>query len=62
LENFLTQRGLLNKKPKRGDFINNGFLNKVYIRMYDIVFHTSSEVIGVQCVVSFSRADKTIIG
>jgi len=43
LENFLTQRGLLHKKRKRGDFIDNGFLNKVYIRMYDIVFHRSSE-------------------
>jgi len=43
LESFLTQRGLLNRKPKRGDFIDNGFLNKVYIRMYDIVFHRSSE-------------------
>jgi hypothetical protein len=59
LENFLTQRGLLKKKPKRGDFIDNGFLNKVYIRMYDIVFHRSSEVIGVQCAISFSKADKT---
>ncbi|KAI9511798.1 hypothetical protein F5148DRAFT_1315259 [Russula earlei] len=43
LENFLTQRGLLHNKRKRGDFIDNGFLNKVYIRMYDIVFHRSSE-------------------
>ncbi|KAI0274852.1 hypothetical protein BC834DRAFT_814779 [Gloeopeniophorella convolvens] len=43
LEYFLTQRGLLNKKPKWGNFIDNGFLNKVYVRMYDIVFHGSSQ-------------------
>ncbi|KAH9178928.1 hypothetical protein EDB89DRAFT_2172217 [Lactarius sanguifluus] len=43
LESFLVQRGLLNKKPKWGDFIDNGFLNKVYTRMYDIVFHRSSQ-------------------
>jgi hypothetical protein len=44
LESFLTQRDLLHKNPKRGDFIDNGFLNKVYIRMYDIVFRRSSRV------------------
>ncbi|CAL1695681.1 unnamed protein product [Somion occarium] len=41
LENFLTQRGLLHRKPKFGDFFHAGFLNKIYIRMYDIVFHSS---------------------
>ncbi|KAI0825060.1 hypothetical protein BC628DRAFT_1321069 [Trametes gibbosa] len=39
LESFLTQRGLLHKKPKFGDFFHAGFLNKVYLRMNDIVFH-----------------------
>ncbi|KAI0308006.1 hypothetical protein B0F90DRAFT_1621291 [Multifurca ochricompacta] len=43
LESFLAQRGLLNKKSKWGDFLDNGFLNKIYIRMYDIVFHGSSQ-------------------
>lgn len=47
LESFLTQRGLLNRRPKRGDFIDNGFLNKVYVRMYDVAFHRSSEVKGI---------------
>ncbi|KAI0082304.1 hypothetical protein K474DRAFT_1655685 [Panus rudis PR-1116 ss-1] len=39
LEAFLTQRGLLNRKPKFGDFFHAGFLNKMYLRMYDVVFH-----------------------
>lgn len=33
------QRGLLHKKPKWGDFFHAGFLNKMYLRMNDIVFH-----------------------
>ncbi|KAI0963649.1 hypothetical protein AcW1_000667 [Taiwanofungus camphoratus] len=39
LEAFLTQRGLLHKVPKWGDFFYAGFLNKMYLRMNDIVFH-----------------------
>ena len=39
LENFLTQRGLLHKKPKFFDFFHAGFLNKIYLRMNDIVYH-----------------------
>ncbi|PIL31892.1 hypothetical protein GSI_06596 [Ganoderma sinense ZZ0214-1] len=39
LENFLTQRGLLNKMPKFFDFFHAGFLNKMYLRMNDIVYH-----------------------
>ncbi|KAI0032741.1 hypothetical protein K488DRAFT_78307 [Vararia minispora EC-137] len=38
LEAFLTQRGLLNA---RSDFIHSGLLNKIYIRLYDIVYHGS---------------------
>ncbi|KAF9822133.1 hypothetical protein IEO21_00127 [Rhodonia placenta] len=41
LEAFLTQRGLLHKKPKWDDFFDAGFLNKMYLRMNDIVFHGS---------------------
>ncbi|OCH96097.1 hypothetical protein OBBRIDRAFT_787550 [Obba rivulosa] len=41
LEAFLTQRGLLHKVPKWGDFFYAGFLNKMYLRMNDIVFHGS---------------------
>lgn len=44
LESFLTQRGLLHKKPKFGDFFHAGFLNKLYLRMNDIVFHGSDNV------------------
>ncbi|THH34000.1 hypothetical protein EUX98_g138 [Antrodiella citrinella] len=41
LESFLIQRGLYNKKTKWGDFFTAGFLNKLYLRMNDIVFHRS---------------------
>ena len=44
LESFLTQRGLLHKKPKFFDFFYAGFLNKMYLRMNDIVFHGSNGV------------------
>ena len=45
LETFLIQRGLLHKTPPwGGDFITSGFLNKIYIRLNDIVFHGSTEV------------------
>ncbi|THH16822.1 hypothetical protein EW146_g3878 [Bondarzewia mesenterica] len=44
LETFLTQRGLLRRKPPwGGDFIHHGFLNKIYIRLNDIVFHGSTQ-------------------
>ncbi|KAH9950392.1 hypothetical protein B0H21DRAFT_723250 [Amylocystis lapponica] len=41
LEAFLTQRGLLHKTAKWGDFFHSGFLNKMYLRMNDIAFHGS---------------------
>ena len=44
LENFLTQRGLLHNKPKFFDFFHAGFMNKVYLRMNDIVYHGSDGV------------------
>lgn len=44
LESFLTQRGLYHKKPKWGDFFHSGFLNKMYLRMNDILFHGKHEV------------------
>ncbi|KAI0052847.1 hypothetical protein FA95DRAFT_1579834 [Auriscalpium vulgare] len=43
LESFLVQRGLFHPVPKWGDFLHHGFLNKIYIRMYDIVFHRKSQ-------------------
>ncbi|CDO71626.1 hypothetical protein BN946_scf184911.g96 [Trametes cinnabarina] len=45
LESFLAQRGLFHKNPKHGDFFHAGFLNKMYLRMNDIVFHGSGEAI-----------------
>ena len=41
---FLTQRGLLHSKAKWGDFFYAGFLNKMYLRMNDIVFHGTARV------------------
>jgi len=41
LESVLLQRGLLHKAPKWDDFFDAGFLNKMYLRMNDIVFHGS---------------------
>ncbi|KAJ7038241.1 hypothetical protein C8F04DRAFT_998180 [Mycena alexandri] len=41
LEAFLTQRGLLSKQ----DFFHSGFLNTVYLRLNDTVFHGSSQAI-----------------
>jgi hypothetical protein len=60
LESFLAQRGLLHKKPKRGDFIDNGFLNKVYIRMYNIVFQRSSQVYQIMYIELHSRTDSAM--
>ncbi|KAI0695179.1 hypothetical protein BC835DRAFT_1273773 [Cytidiella melzeri] len=39
LESFLVQRGLYHAKTKWGDFFHSGLLNKMYMRMYDILFH-----------------------
>ena len=44
LEAFLGQRGLWHSKPKWGDFFHNGFLNKIYMRMYDILYHGTKRV------------------
>jgi hypothetical protein len=44
LESFLAQRGLYHVKVKRGDFFHSGFLNKMYMRMYDIVYHGTRQV------------------
>ncbi|KIP11367.1 hypothetical protein PHLGIDRAFT_99506 [Phlebiopsis gigantea 11061_1 CR5-6] len=43
LESFLTQRGLYHKQTKWGDFFHSGFLNKMYLRMNDILFHGNKE-------------------
>jgi hypothetical protein len=40
----LTQRGLLRRKSHSNDFFSAGFLNKVYLRLNDIVFHGSRKV------------------
>ncbi|TFK57131.1 hypothetical protein OE88DRAFT_1620976 [Heliocybe sulcata] len=45
LETFLRQRGLLNSPPKRGDIFDSGFLNKIYLRLNEIVFKGSSRAI-----------------
>lgn len=45
LETFLRQRGLLHNPPKWNDFFDSGFLNKIYLRMNEIVFKGSSKVI-----------------
>ena len=44
LENFLTQRGLLHKKPQFFDVFHAGFLNKIYLRLNDVVYHGSEKV------------------
>ncbi len=44
LETFLTQRGLLSKSPRWGDFFHPGFLNKLYLRLNETVFRGSSRV------------------
>ncbi|PBK70305.1 hypothetical protein ARMSODRAFT_885031 [Armillaria solidipes] len=45
LETFLTQRGLLSKSPRWGDFFHPGFLNKLYLRLNETVFRGSSRAI-----------------
>ncbi|EKM61097.1 uncharacterized protein PHACADRAFT_82700 [Phanerochaete carnosa HHB-10118-sp] len=39
LESFLTQRGLLRQKAAFFNSFNSGLLNKIYMRMNDILFH-----------------------
>ncbi|KII93751.1 hypothetical protein PLICRDRAFT_101645 [Plicaturopsis crispa FD-325 SS-3] len=43
LEAFLCQRGLMSKTRKTGYFFHVGFLNKLYLRLNDTVFHGSSK-------------------
>lgn len=45
LEAFLTQRGLLHKVAQWGDFFHSGFLNKLYLRLNEVVFRGSSKII-----------------
>jgi len=44
LEQFLAQRGLFKAKPGRTTAFHNGFLNMIYVRLNDIVFHGTPEV------------------
>jgi hypothetical protein len=46
LENFLAQRGLFNQKPKLGDWIHNGYLNKLYLRLNETVFTPTTGKVG----------------
>ncbi|KAF9787179.1 hypothetical protein BJ322DRAFT_706318 [Thelephora terrestris] len=45
LEQFLTQRGLFKAKPVRKMTFHHGFLNMIYVRLNDIVFHGTPEAI-----------------
>jgi len=45
LEAFLTQRGLLHRVPQWRDFFHSGFLNKLYLRLNEIIFRGSSKAI-----------------
>ena len=45
LEQFLTQRGLFKTKPGWTTIFHDGFLNMIYVRLNDIVFHGTPEVI-----------------
>ena len=44
LEAFLIQRGLLNKVPRFSDFFHSGLLNKIYLRLNDVVYHGTNKV------------------
>jgi len=44
LEQFLTQRGLFKVRPGRTTIFYHGFLNMIYVRLNDIVFHGTPEV------------------
>jgi len=43
LESFLAQRGLYHAKTQWGDFFHSGFLNKMYMRMFDILYHGTKQ-------------------
>jgi len=45
LEQFLTQRGLFKTKPGWTTIFHHGFLNMIYVRLNDIAFHGTPEVI-----------------
>ncbi|TRM60170.1 hypothetical protein BD626DRAFT_408024 [Schizophyllum amplum] len=45
LETFLIQRGLMSKPRRRGDLFHSGFLNKLYLRLNQTVFHDTSRAI-----------------
>ncbi|PFH54435.1 hypothetical protein AMATHDRAFT_19 [Amanita thiersii Skay4041] len=45
LESFLVQRGLMSKPPRRTDWMYSGFLNKIYLRLNEIVFKASHKAI-----------------
>jgi len=45
LETFLRQRDLLHSPPKQGDIFDSGFLNKIYLRLNEIVYKGSSRAI-----------------
>ncbi|KZT30532.1 hypothetical protein NEOLEDRAFT_1053472 [Neolentinus lepideus HHB14362 ss-1] len=45
LETFLRQRDLLHSPPKHGDIFDSGFLNKIYLRLNEIVYKGSSRAI-----------------
>jgi len=45
LETFLSQRGLLHKKPHFFDFFHAGFLNKLYLRLNNAVYRKSKSAI-----------------
>lgn len=44
LEAFLAQRGLFHKVTQWHDFFHSGFLNKLYLRLNEVVFRGSSKV------------------
>ena len=44
LEQFLTQRGLFKAKPGWTTTFHHGFLNMIYVRLNDIVFHGTPDV------------------
>ncbi|KAL1720708.1 hypothetical protein EV715DRAFT_196531 [Schizophyllum commune] len=45
LESFLIQRGLMSKPRRRSDLFHSGFLNKLYLRLNETVFHDTSRAI-----------------
>jgi len=47
LEGFLAQRGMFATKARSSDFTHTGFLNKIYFRLNQIVFHATEKEIFV---------------